>query len=140
MVDKKTSNLNLLQTVAIIVAIVGAIGSLYFMFRAGRNQKSIFLMALFTAWVLSPFVGLFLATRTSNRWTIPTNGSLYWLMVILAIGSLVAYSGALTPSGTKGAFIFLVAPFTSWVVILLVFLINRRLSAKSKDTDKDINL
>jgi hypothetical protein len=84
--------------------------------------------------VLSPFVGFFLATKTSNRWIIPGRSSIYWLMIILAIGSLVAYSGALTSSGTKGAFMFLVAPFTSWVVIVIVFLISSRLSTKSKGT------
>ena len=88
MIDKKTSNLNLLQTVATIVAIAGAIGSLYFMFKAGRYQKSTLLIALFTGWVLSPFVGLFLATKTSNRWIITARTLLYWLMIILAIGAL----------------------------------------------------
>ena len=139
MIDKKTSNLNLLQTMATIVAIAGAIGSLYFMFKAGRYQKSILLIALFTGWVLSPFVGLFFATKTSNRWIITARTLLYWLMIILAIGSLVAYSGALIPPGTKGAFVFLVAPFTSWVVIIIVFLIGRRRSTGSKGTDKGIN-
>ena len=131
MVDKKTSNLKLLQTMAMVVAIVGAIGSLYFMFEAGRNQKSLLLIALFTAWVLSPFVGLFLATKTSNRWITPAHASLYWLLIILAIGSLVAYSGVLTPSGTKGAFIFLVAPFASWVVIVIIFLISKKRSTET---------
>ena len=133
MKNRKTSNPNLLQIVAIIFAFLGAIGSLYFMFKAGRNQKSILLMFLFTGWVLSPFLGLFWAAKASNRWIIPARGSVYWLMIILAIGSLVAYSGAFIPSGTKTAFIFLVAPFTSWFVIVIVFLISRRLSAKSKD-------
>jgi len=120
---------------AIIFAFIGAMGSLYFMFRAGRNQKSILLMVLFTGWVLSPFLGMLWASKTSNRWVIPARESIYWLMIILAIGSLVAYSGALLPSGTKTAFIFLVAPFTSWVVIVIGILISRRLSAKNKDRD-----
>ena len=135
MKDKKTSNPNLLQIMAIIFAFIGAIGSLYFMFRAGRNQKSILLMVLFTGWVLSPFLGMLWATKTSNRWIIPARESIYWLMIILAIGSLVAYSGSLLPSGTKTAFIFLVAPFTSWFVIVIGILISRRLSAKNKDRD-----
>src|SRR5262245_51713402 len=137
MVDKKTGNLNLLQTVAMIVIFVGAIGSLYFMFNAGRNQKSILLIVLFTAWVLSPFVGLFLGAIISNRRIVSARTSLYLLMIIVVVGSLVAYSGVLTPSGTKGAFVFLVAPFTSWVVIVIVLLISRRRSAKSNGTDKD---
>jgi len=139
MADKKTSNLDLMQMVAMVVAIIGAIGALYFMFNAGRNQKSILLIVLFTGWVLSPFAGLFLATKIPNRWIIPGRVSLYWLMIILAIGSLVAYSGVLIPSGTKGAFIFLVTPFTSWIVITIVFLISRIRTTRSKGSVKDIN-
>ena len=123
MTDKKTSNLKLLQTMAMVVAIVGAIGSLYFMFKAGRNQKSILLISLFAVWLLSPFVGLFLAAKISNRRKIPARALIYWLLIILSIGSLVAYSGILASSGTKGAFIFLVAPFTSWVIIVIILLI-----------------
>jgi hypothetical protein len=139
MPDKKTNKLNLMQTVAMVAAIIGAIGSLYFMFKTGRNQKSILLIVLFTGWVLSPFAGLFLASKFSNRWIIPGRLSLYWLMIIFAIGSLVAYSGVLIPSGTKGAFIFLVAPFTSWIVITIVFLINRIRATRSKGSAKEIN-
>src|SRR4051812_10891241 len=87
MIYKKTSNLNLLKAVSMIVAIVGATGSLYFMFEVGHSQKSVLFIALFTAWVLSPFIGLFLATKTSNHWMISAHKSLYWLMIILAIGS-----------------------------------------------------
>ena len=123
MVDKKTSNLNLLRTVALIIMIVGAVGSLYFMFNAGRNQKSILLIVLFTGWVLSPFVGLFLATLSSR--IVPARASL-WLMIIVAIASLIAYSGVLIPPGTKTAFIFLVAPFTFWILILIVLVAARR--------------
>ena len=82
MVDKKTGNLKLLRTVATVVSIFGAIGSLYFMFKAGRDQKSILLIVFFTAWVLSPFAGLFLATKTSYWRIIPAAELLYWLMII----------------------------------------------------------
>jgi len=139
MVDKKTSNLKRFRTIATVVLIFGAIGSLYFMFKAGRSQKSILLIASFTAWVLSPFGGLFLAAKTSYLRIVPAPGSLYWLMIILATGSLVAYSGMLTSSGTKGAFIFLVAPFTSWVVIAIIFLVSKRHSTGNKGADKEIN-
>jgi hypothetical protein len=54
---EKTFNSTLLRTVALILLVVGAVGSLYFMFNAGRNQKSILLIILFTAWVLSLFAG-----------------------------------------------------------------------------------
>jgi len=131
MTDKKNSNQSFLGTIALIVALVGAVGSLYFMFSAGRKQNSIILLALFTAWVLSPFVGLFISNKISNRWTVPARASLYWLMIILTIGSLVAYSGAFNTPETKNAFIFLIFPLISWFLIVIVFLIARKISNKN---------
>ena len=131
MTDKKKSNQSFLGTIALIVALVGAVGSLYFMFSAGRKQTSIILLALFTAWILSPFVGLFISNKISNRWTVPARTSLYWLMIILTIGSLVAYSGAFNTHETKNAFIFLIFPLISWFLIVIVFLIARKISNKN---------
>ncbi len=101
MADKKNIQSKFLGTTALIVALVGAVGSLYFMFSAGREQKSIILLGLFTAWVLSPFVGLFISNKISNRWTAPARALLYWLIIVLTIGSLVAYSGAFNTPETK---------------------------------------
>ena len=132
MTDKKTSDINLLRTVAITIVLIGAAVSLFFMFNAGRNQKSILLIALFTAWVLSSFVGLLILNKISSHWTATTvRTSVLWLMIILTIGSVVAYSGILIPSGTKTAFIFLVAPLASWILIVTTFLIGRKISNKN---------
>jgi hypothetical protein len=131
MADKKTSNQNFLRTTALIVALVGAVGSLYFMFNAGREQKSIILLGLFTAWVLSPFVGLFISNKISNRWTVVARALLYWFIIILTIVSLVSYSGAFNTPETKNAFIFLIFPMISWFLIVTVFLIARKISNKN---------
>ena len=131
MTDKKNSNQSFLGTIALIVALVGAVCSLYFMFNAGRKQNSIILLTLFTAWVLSPFVGLFISNKISCSWTVPARASIYWLMIILAIGSLVAYSGAFNKPETKNAFIFLIFPVISWFLIVTVFLIARKISYKN---------
>ena len=132
MTDKKTSDINLLRTVAITIVLIGAAVSLFFMFNAGRNQKSVLLIVLFTAWVLSSFVGLLILNKISSHWTATTvRTSVLWLMIILTIGSVVAYSGILIPSGTKTAFIFLVAPLASWILIVTTFLIGRKISNKN---------
>ena len=131
MADKKNSNQSFLGTIALIVTLVGAVGSLYFMFSAGRKQNSIILLALFTAWILSPFVGLFISNKISSRWTAPARASLYWLMIILTIGSLVAYSGAFNTPETKNAFIFLIFPLISWFLIMIFFLLARKISNKN---------
>ena len=134
MTNKKTSNQNFLRTTALIVALVGAVGSLYFMFSAGREQKSIILLGLFTAWVLSPFVGLLISNKISNRWTALARALVYWLKIVLAIGSLVAYSGAFNTPETKNAFIFLIFPMISWLFIVTIFLIARKISNKYKNS------
>ena len=136
MTSKQISNQNFLRTVALTITLIGAVGSLFFMFNAGRNQNSIILLGLFTAWVLSPFFGLFIVNKISSRWAAPARASLYWLMIILTIGSVVAYSGVFIPHDTKNAFIFLVAPLAAWVLIVTTFLIARKISNKSNDPNQ----
>jgi hypothetical protein len=130
---RRLFTLNFLRIIALIVIVPGVIGSLCFMFNAGRNQKSIILISLFTAWVLSPFVGLLIANKISIKWEHVTRVALYWLMLILTFGSLVSYSGALSPFGTKAAFKFLVVPLISWLLILSVLPIVSRMSRKNND-------
>ncbi|MEO6329065.1 MAG: hypothetical protein ABIO55_09040 [Ginsengibacter sp.] len=142
MTDKKTSTQNFLRTTALIVALVGAVGSLYFMFSASRKQNSIILLGLFTAWVLSPFIGLFISSKISKRWTVTTRSLLYWLIIVLTIGSLVAYSGAFNTPQTKNAFIFLIVPLISWILLIVAVLTARRLSRKTNlnSSNSNINL
>ncbi len=140
MTDKKNSNQSFLRTTALIVALVGAVGSLYFMFGASRKQNSIVLLGLFTAWVLSPFVGLFISNKISKRWTVTTRSLLYWLIIVLTIGSLVAYSGAFNTPQTKNAFIFLIVPLISWILLIVAVLSARRLSRKTNVNSSNINL
>ncbi len=124
---------NLLLTTALTALLVGSIGSLYFMFKAGSNQKSIILIGLFTAWVLSPFVGLFIANKITSIWSVITAQLLYWLMLGLSIISIIAYSGLVRIPDTKPAFIFLVFPFVSWLAILSIFLIARQHKQKKSN-------
>ena len=127
------SRQNLLLTTALTALLVGSIGSLYFMFKAGSNQKSIILIGLFTAWVLSPFVGLFIANKITSIWSVITAQLLYWLMLGLSIISIIAYSGLMRIPDTKPAFIFLVFPFVSWFAILSIFLIARQHKQKKSN-------
>jgi hypothetical protein len=136
MMDNNKSNLNFLRITALTAMLIGAIGSLYFMFNAGSNQKSILLLGLFTTWVLSPFAGLLIAKKIFNRLTVSVRSSFYWLMLILTICSVVAYSGAFIPPETKPAFIFLIVPLISWFVIVTAFLIARQISNKGNNANK----
>lgn len=131
---KKILPLAFLRAMALIVLLVGAVGSLGFMFNAGRNQKSILLIALFTTWVLSPFIGLLIVNKISKRLTVLTRETLYFLMLFITLGSLVCYSGALSHTGSKPAFKFLIVPLISWLLLAIVVLITERLEHKSNKT------
>ena len=130
MAENNKSNQNILQTTALTTLFAGTIGSLYFMLNAGSNQKSIILVGLFTVWVMSPFVGLFVATRFTKRRTGKVNSLYYLTMFVLSVFSLTAYSGILTPPQTKPAFNFLIVPFLSWLVILTNLFISYRQNLK----------
>jgi MFS family permease len=94
------------------------------MFNVGRNQKSILLIVLFTGWVLSPFIGFFLAHKISKHWTFPTRASHYWLMIILVIFSLVVYSGTFYTPKTKPASMFLIIPLISWLLLIITAIVT----------------
>jgi len=123
---KKLTGHNLLHTIALVALFAGAIGSLFLMFAAGHNQKSILLIVLFTGWVLSPFMGLFIAEMISKRWLPKTRLAIFWLIIFIALASLIFYSGALNVPGTKPAFKFLIVPLISWILILIIVPIKRK--------------
>ncbi|HTB26901.1 MAG TPA: hypothetical protein VK711_16125 [Puia sp.] len=122
--------LSVLRTVATFVVVAGTIGSVYFTLHAGRNNHSILLPLLFVIWVLSPFIILLIANVISKRWMVHARMLLYILMLIITIGSLVSYSGVLTPSGTKPAAVFLFVPLISWIFISTTYLIIKFKKAK----------
>jgi hypothetical protein len=126
MTKKKIFNINSFRIFSVILAALGAAGSLYFIFRAGHHQKSILLITLFIAWVLFPFAILFVASKMSTGWTAFARLILYWLTIILAVGSVVIYSGAVTPQKTKPAFLFLIVPLISLIFIIVAIMIARK--------------
>ena len=131
---KRNPALGILRITALIVVISGALGSVGFTLHTGRNNPSVLLILLFVVWVLSPFVALLVAYVISNRWPVITRVAFYSLMIVLTIGSLVSYAGLFSPSGTKPAFVFLVVPLISWLLIAIFIPIARLLSRRSNST------
>lgn len=127
-----------LRTTALIALVLGALGSLCFVINAGRNNISILLPALFVIWVLSPFIAFLIANFISKRWSFLTRKTIYWLMLIVTVGSLIFYSAFNAP-GTKRTFIFLIVPLMSWLLIIISILVSRRLSRKTNDTSLNLN-
>jgi hypothetical protein len=115
----------ILPKLALILLIGGAVGSLYFVLHAGRNNESILLVGLFAIWVLSPFLALIAANTVYRRSSFLTRRVLYALMLIITIGSLIGYTGALSPVGAKPAGVFLIVPFISWLLMAIVIPISR---------------
>ena len=127
---KKDLKFSLLRTIAVVVVFVGAVGSLALMFRTGRNNRSVVLIALFFIWVISPFIGVLMANVFAKRWSVLFRVTLYILMIILSLGSLVAYSGVLSPTGVKPAAVFLIVPLISWLLIVSAILMAAVMSRK----------
>jgi hypothetical protein len=79
------------------------------------------LLVIFVLWVLSPFAGLAFAAIRSKTWKPRGQMILYGLIMLLSLASLVVYGiNAVSQLGDKPAFIFLVVPLVSWVLIAVV--------------------
>jgi hypothetical protein len=114
-----------------IAALVGAGGSIGLMLRVGHRNNSGVLLILFGIWVLSPFVALVLAGSISKRWPVLTRTTLYCMMLVLALGSLAVYGDvAFGPPRAKPAFVFLVLPLASWLLIAIGAPIAARMSTR----------
>jgi hypothetical protein len=129
---KKNPSLSLLPTMALIVVLIGAGGSLSLVLRAGRHNHSVLLVGLFTIWVLSPFMALLAANVVSKRWPALTRVTIFSLALVLTLGSLIAYSGAWSPPKAKPAGVFLVVPLITWILLAIVIPIAASLSRRSK--------
>ena len=123
--------LGLLRVAALIAVLAGAAGSFGLMLHAGRRNDSRILLVLFTIWVLSPFVALVLADVVSKRWSVLTRATLHSVMLVLTVGSLAIYGDvALGPPRAKTAFIFVVVPPASWLLIAIAVPIAAQISGR----------
>ena len=114
-------SLRLLRAEALVALVVGAAGSLGFMFHAGQRTPRL-LLILFTIWVLSPFVVLLGAITVSKRWSALTRGTLYYVTLIVTLGSLATYGEwvHLKPPGSANAFLWVIVPPASLVFLTLI--------------------
>lgn len=109
-----------MRTTSLIVVVVGAAGSVGLTLYAGRHSDSLTLKVLFALWVLSPFLGLILAGAT-RLWSIFTGSARYSAMLVVSLGSLAIYGvRVLRPPKAQAAFVFVVVPLVSWLLIAVV--------------------
>jgi hypothetical protein len=130
MENQRNSNRQFIGLVAPVFTFVSALASLYFMGLASQHQQSIFLISAFTLWLLLPFVGLLWIHKMAATWPLRQKTQLQWIMVIVAISSLIVYAFRLKPQNAKPAFTFLVFPFVSWVIIIIFLSILRMTSGR----------
>ena len=128
--------LSLLRAAALIALVVGATGSLVFMFRAGQHTPRL-LLILFTIWVLSPFVALLWANTVSKRWSVLTRGTVYCVTLIVTLASLAIYGEWINvrPAGSANAFLFVIVPPVSLLLIAIVVPMAALLSGKLSRRD-----
>src|SRR5882724_5506731 len=126
--------LRVLHAVALIAVVAGAAGSVGLMFWVGHRNPSRVLLALFVIWDLSPFVALLLADLVSKRWSVMTRATLRIVMLVLALSSVALYGDVVLRPRPQPAFMFLVVPFGSWllmtIVVSIAALISGRLSRR----------
>lgn len=130
MENQPNSNRQFIALVAPVLTVVSALASLYFMSLASQHQQSILLIAAFTVWLLLPFMGLLWINRTAASWPQRRKTQLHWIMVIVAISSLIVYAFRFRPQNAKPAFTFLVFPFLTWVIIIILLSISRMASSR----------
>jgi hypothetical protein len=126
--------LGLLRAMALIAVVAGALGSVGLMLWVGHRNPSRVLLLLFVIWDLSPFIALILADIVSKRWSVLTRATLYGVMLILTLGSLALYADVVWRPRPQPAFMFLVVPLVSWLLMTIVVpiaaLVSGRLSRR----------
>jgi ACR3 family arsenite efflux pump ArsB len=133
----EAGSLGVLRATALIALLVGAVGSVGLTLHAGwRKDSPRLLLTLFAIWVLSPFVVLVLVNIVSKSWSVITRATLYSVMLVLTLASLAVYGDvALGLPRAKTAFVFVVVPPASWLLIATVVsiaaLISRGRSRRS---------
>ena len=129
--------IRILHRVALFALVAGAFGSVGFMFWIGHGNPSRILLTLFLIWDFSPFVGLVIVDLISKRWPAIIRATLYGVMVILSLGSLALYGDVVFRPRPQPAFMFLVVPAASWLLMIVAVpiaaLVSSRLSRRGDD-------
>jgi len=111
-----------INTVVLVTLLIGGAASLFLMFITGHNNKSVILMTLFTIWVLSPYLALF-GTHQKNM---VSTKQLNYLAPFISIGSSISYTISYFSTDKTPAFIYLLIPFISWLLIVIVIVVSKK--------------
>lgn len=125
----KDSHESILHTVALIALVIGAIGSFVLMLLGGNPP--LFLRILFAIWVLSPFAALLVADTVSKRRSVIIQMTIHIVILVTTLGSLSLYGDTvLRPPKTTPAFMFVVVPLGSWLLMIIALLVTALVSGR----------
>ena len=115
-------SLGRLRRAALIAVLAGAVGSVGLTVSIGQGRDiGALAILIFAIWAFAPFAALVLALRFARRWSVTTRTTLHCLMLVLALGSLTIYVvDTVRNAGEQDAFVFVVVPLVSWVLMVVV--------------------
>jgi hypothetical protein len=119
-----------LRRTARIALMIGALGSVALMLRAGSRQRSGLLIFFFTTWVLSPFAALAAANLRSARWPPRVRTALHAAMVAVPAMCLAIYGMHAVRGAMKAGFVYLVVPAAAWFLIAVALGVNAIIASR----------
>jgi len=134
--NREPQPLRRLRLAGLIAILAGAAGSLGLLFHASHSRPPL-LMMIFVIWVAAPFVGLLLADARSSRGPILVQATLYSMMLIVGIGSLIIYGqDAIWPRREQAAFVYVIVPPVSCLSIAAALAIAAFASIRRRRSDR----
>lgn len=119
----KDSSLAGLRSVALIVLVFGAVGSIGMLRRAQQHPPPILVVG-FIVWVLAPFVLLAVANILSPRWRRTVRMTLFVMTLVVVGASLAIYfDDSIAHRTAKPAFVYVAVPPASVVLAGLVLVV-----------------
>src|SRR5437870_2219633 len=114
----------ILRTAALTAAAVATVVSVGLMLRACRFNDSGVALALIAVWILSPTMALVFADVAARRWPIFARATVYCLMLVVALGSVIVYGiDVFVPLSPRAGFPYALVPAVSWLLIATVLVV-----------------
>ena len=111
----------LLRTATLIAVLASAGASVCLMLHARGPHASPLLLVIMGTWVIAPFIALQLVDAVSKRWSVLTRTHVSGVRLVVALGSLAVYGDdALGHRTAQAAFVYVVVPLASWLLLAIV--------------------
>lgn len=116
--------LGLMRAAALAATMAGGVVSLGLTLREGAESPG-GLMVVMALWVTAPFVALGWANLISARWPVALRVTIHTVTFAVTAMSLAYYGHLIpAPAGSARAFIYVMVPGASWLLLLTAFVIS----------------